>query len=281
MGLFSALALSAAVVQLVLLDSATAADSLLITHRPQNSEKVDRVKRQQFCSTDDYRRFLDALDCQEDYLNALSEEIDNSKCRNAFYRDPDSDYHDNNLCAKPADTRGSLRNCTDDCSARQFYYMACTHLREQYRDGLVGCENQQNVAENLTISCLFDKGDFCFLKQNQTNAVLIECYATSNVTALDNGRIDCSARCRAAVNAYLENSGCCANLWRSNHHLFGPTIEDIFTTCQVELPEECTNYNPPPSDFLDCARAGQNSLSANTAVIFAASLSLLLALLLQ
>ena len=274
MGLFSALALSAAVVQLVLLDSATAANSPLITHRPQNSEKVDRVKRQQFCSYTDYHRMMDALDCQEDYLNALSEEIDNSKCRNEFYRDPDSDYHDNNLCAKPADTRSSLRNCTDECSWRQFYYMACSNLREQYRDGLVGCENPPNVAR----ICLFDKGDFCFLKRNQTNAVLIECYATSNVTALDNGRIDCSARCRAAVNAYLENSGCCANYWRFEDHFSGPSIEDIFTTCQVELPEECANYNTPPSDFLDCARAGQSALSA---VIFTASLSLLLALLLQ
>ena len=274
MGLFSALALSAAVVQLVLLDSATAADSPLITHRPQNSEKVDRVKRQQFCSFSGYRRFLDALDCQEDYLNALSEEIDNSKCRNAFYRDPDSDYHDNNLCAKPADTRGSLRNCTDECSARQFYYMACSNLGQQYREGSAGCDNPPNAARD----CLFDKGDFCFLKQNQTNAVLIECYATSNVTALDNGRIDCSARCRAAVNAYRENSGCCANYWRFEDHFSGPSVEDIFTTCQVELPEECANYNTPPSDFLDCARAGQ---SANTAVILTATLSLLLALLLQ
>ena len=274
MGLFSALALSAAVVQLVLLDSATAADSPLITHRPQNSEKVDRVKRQQFCSFSGYRRFLDALDCQEDYLNALSEEIDNSKCRNAFYRDPDSDYHDNNLCAKPADMRGSLRNCTDECSARQFYYMACSNLGQQYREGSAGCDNPPNAARD----CLFDKGDFCFLKQNQTNAVLIECYATSNVTALDNGRIDCSARCRAAVNAYRENSGCCANYWRFEDHFSGPSIEDIFTTCQVELPEECANYNTPPSDFLDCARAGQ---SANTAVILTATLSLLLALLLQ
>ena len=277
MGLFSALALSAAVVQLVLLDSATAADSPLITHRPQNSEKVDRVKRQQFCSFSAYRRMMDALDCQEDYLDALSEEIDNSKCRNEFYSNPESSYHDNNLCAKPADTRSSLRNCTDECSQRQFYYMACSNLREQYRDGLVGCNNPPNVARD----CLFDKGDFCFLKQNQTNAVLIECYATSNVTALDNGRIDCSARCRAAVNAYRENSGCCANYWRFEDHFSGPSIENIFTTCQVELPEECANYNTPPSDFLDCARAGQSALSANTAVIFTASLSLLLALMLQ
>ena len=155
--------------------------------------------------------------------------------------------------------------------------MACRHLGEQYIEGSGGCESPPSEARN----CLFDKGDFCFLKRNQTNAVLIECYATSNVTALDNGRIDCSARCRAAVNAYLENSGCCANLWQFQDHRSGPTIEDIFTTCQMELPEECTNYNTQPSDFLDCARAGQSSLSANTAVIFTASLSLLLSLLLQ
>ena len=99
-----------------------------------------------------------------------------------------------------------------------------------------------------------------------------------DVTALDNGRIDCSARCRAAVNAYGENSWCCTNYWRFSNHLSGPSIEDIFTACQVEFPGECANYNTPPSDFLDCARAGQSALSA---VIFTATLSLLLALLLQ
>ena len=49
-----------------------------------------------YCMGDVYELKLKALNCRERYLKAVREEIQQSSCRNSYYRDPPNSYDD--LC---------------------------------------------------------------------------------------------------------------------------------------------------------------------------------------
>ena len=178
-------------------------------------------------------------------------------------------------------TAKSVRNCSETCSDRQRYYIACTTHKDEYAETLKEYGGTTEALRN----CLFDKGDFCFLKRNLTNPVLAECYAATPVSSTG---IDCPATCRGEVMSYVQNTGCCVDYWKrySSRHgrYYGPTISDIFSACGVEIPEPCTNLSPP-AEFLNCAhemeskaaeRAGLTSLLVIIAVGFALITALLI-----
>ena len=293
MQLFSVVALCAALVQAELadiagadqqrgtysrdlrnIDKTAAIGSEMIPRRDEHA--VEKRQRQSCNSYSVYELLKDALECQEDYLTAVSEEIEKSDCRNEYYRDPDNSWHDyryDSLCERPLDTRDGVRNCSDPCSERQFYYMFCTHLDAKLQEIEEECGDMPNKGRK----CLFDKGDFCFLKDNLTNSVLVECYTSASVSSLAQRSIDCSDKCREAVADYVEVSGCCVDFWKGTSHERGPTIADIFSACEVAIPDACTSLSPP-SDFLTCTRSGRSAaLSASAAVTLPSLLALILA----
>ena len=239
-----------------------------------NSELLSRrhalVKRQSCYLYDDfYAEIKEPLECQKDFLTAVREEIGNSSCRNEIYRNPNHVwYNSSSLCEKPLDEREGVQNCSLTCSARQFFYMSCTHLSQKFQEISAECKEQPQEARG----CLFDKGDFCFLKENLTKSVIVECYASANVTILARGLINCSAKCKQAVVDYKENSGCCAEYWQFLSHRSGPMISDIFFACGESIPDACTSFSPP-SDFLECARINGSESSftkSGTIVLFLA-----------
>ena len=223
------------------------------------------VFRRQSCDYSDVYDLIERpLECQEDFLAALRVEIDNSKCRNSYYRDPDDDWFDTSLCEKPLDTRHSIRNCSEPCSARQFRYMLCSHFSSKYSEIEAQCELAPYAAREY---CVFDRGDFCFLKNNQTNRVIVECYATANVSTIEQDYfVECSSRCRQAVVAYKNNSGCCVDFWSDYSHRGGPSIYNLFSACNVDIPLPCTSFSPP-SEFLDCTRSGVPAVSSASATV--------------
>ena len=171
------------------------------------------VKRQS-CSL--YEKKIEALQCQEAFLEAVREEIEQSTCRNTYFiyqEDDDPFDYSESLCDGPRDAREDLRNCSKTCSARQKYYLSCTHLLQQYasiRDECYAVEEDRR--------CLFDKGDFCFLKGDISNSLLVDCYATSPLKSLE-----CTETCRNAVNTYISKAGCCVEYWLYHYHYPGPS----------------------------------------------------------
>ena len=202
---------------------------------------------------------IDALECQEYYLQAIKEEIAQSDCRNSYCSAP-IDYDNDSLCEIPRDARENVSNCSDICSERQYYYMACSHLGQQYKSFIREFPEYQKETRN----CLFDKRDFCFLKVNLTKAVIVECYSTSNVT-----KFSCSSRCRAAVFSYRANSSCCVDYYRNYSYVSGPSIEEIFSACKVVIPTACTSFSRPMG-FVNCtcASGGNHVGILTTSVIF-------------
>ena len=188
---------------------------------------------------------LKALNCRERYLKAVREEIQQSSCRNSYYRDPPN-YNDSFLCEVPRDDRGSVRNCSKTCSDRQRYYLACTAHQDVYAELTKECFGPPKEVGY----CLFDKGDFCFLKMNLTKTVLAECYAANPVR---NTRIICTPACKRAVISYVQDTGCCIDYWK-RYSYSATTISSIFYVCNVQIPKPCTKLSPP-AEFLNCAHS--------------------------
>ena len=215
------------------------------------------VDKRQSCSRYSYNIKIRALECTRAYLEAVREEIGNSTCRNSYFIYHEDDdplverYTTNTVCERPRDAREDVRNCSGTCSARQRYYLSCSLL-------LQGYESVQNECGSLpeeTDYCLFDKGDFCFLMGPMSNSLLVDCYATLDLSL---NALQCSESCRQAVDTYMSTAGCCVDYWRSHRYQpdgsFGPSIRELFSACEVEIPEACTFGRPPPREFLDCAR---------------------------
>ena len=246
------LVLSAVLFLLVLTAVATANQ----ISSPFGTDKLTVDKRQS-CSGYSYTIKIDALECTQAYLEAVKEEIENSTCRNSYFIYHEDDdplverYTTNTLCERPRDAREDVRNCSGACSARQRYYLLCSLLLQGYESVQNECGSQPE-----TDYCLFDKGDFCFLMGPMSNSLLVDCYATLDLSF--NG-LQCSESCRRAVDTYMSTAGCCVDYWQSHRYSrpggsSGPRIGELFSACEVEIPEACTFGRPPPREFLDCAR---------------------------
>ena len=131
--------------------------------------------------------------------------------------------------------------------------MLCSLLLQGYESVKNECRSLPEEADY----CLFDKGDFCFLIGPMSNSLLVDCYATLDLSIRE---VQCSESCRRAVDTYMSTAGCCVEYWQDHkYHPAGysyssPSIEQIFSACEVEIPEACTFGRPPPREFLDCAR---------------------------
>ena len=123
--------------------------------------------------------------------------------------------------------------------------------------------------------CLFDKGDFCFLKMNLTKTVLAECYAANPVR---NTRIICTPACKRAVISYVQNTGCCIDYWK-RYSYSATTISNIFYVCNVQIPKPCTKLSPP-AEFINCAhsKAAERAGLTSLVVIIAGGVALITAL---
>ena len=55
---------------------------------------------------------------------------------------------------------------------------------------------------------IFDNGDFCLLRFNETQAAMNTCLASSSDAS------ECSDECREAVETYTAAVGCCVYYWR-------------------------------------------------------------------
>ena len=123
--------------------------------------------------------------------------------------------------------------------------------------------NECDIGIRATDLCLFDKGDFCFLKGPMANSLLIDCYATA---LLNVSGVECTETCGQAVETFISNAGCCVEFWQDHRYYTesgtGSTIGGIFSACNVEIPEACILRTPPP-EFLNCAHEFQAQSTAN------------------
>ena len=257
-----------------LISTATTKDPpQLQIHSEQTSESTP-VKRQnlQLCLP----HASCCCDARKTYLAAAEEEIAKSTCRNIYFihEENEDDPFDtpSTLCDPPRDTRKDIRNCSKTCSARQNYNLSCTQLQDDYKS----IRNECNYLPSEAEYCLFDEGDFCFLKGEMSNTLLVDCYATLSITS---SAVVCNSTCRAAVNTYRRNAGCCVDYWRNHRYSYGPTIANLFSACDVDIPISCTNFSPP-TDFLNCAHeSGAGSVSPVCFLIVVCLLTALLQIL--
>ena len=172
--------------------------------------------------------------CQRNLLRAFEAEIKGSNCKNILY----SEFYDDQDCDGPRDERENARNCSDTCSYRVLYYVLCTTIGEQYAEIRRECGNPLDGAGFFS----FYNGDFCFIqynwRYNSTFDFIDECSSTDS-----RGEIECSEKCRDAVETYIEDIGCCAAFWKYVGD-DDKTISDIFFACGVDIPAACTSFSP-------------------------------------
>jgi hypothetical protein len=232
-----------------------------------NNRRLVVDRRDATCTpySEEYDRKSDALFCQESYIAAVKQEIEQSNCKNI--EGDDSDYGDyfydydssSPPCDFPTDDRENVRNCTEECSERQLLYVFCTTIGQQH------AEIDKECGVDTFLYCGNDNGDFCLLKYNLTVSLLKKCSATSS---MGGGEFECNDNCKNTVEMYVAESGCCVDFWKDYRDYSeegsaydGPTVSEVFSACDVDIPEGCNvNFNPP-KELLDCARSTINRSS--------------------
>ena len=76
------------------------------------------------------------------------------------------------------------------------------------------------------------------------------------------GEFECNDNCKNTVEMYVAESGCCVDYWKDEryysedgrYYYDGPTVSEVFSACDVDIPEGCNVDFNPPKEFLDCAR---------------------------
>ena len=230
-----------------------------------NNRRLVVDRRDATCTpySEEYDQKTDALLCQESYIAAIKEEIKQSNCKSTGGDDSDYDddyfydYDNSSLtCDSPTDDRENVRNCTEECSWRQFYYVFCTTIGRQYAE----VDKECGVDPYDTfLYCGIDNGDFCTLRSNLTESLLKNCSATS---LMGRGEFECNNNCKNTVEMYVTESGCCVDYWKDEQYYSedwrdyydGPTVSEVFSACDVDIPEGCNVEFNPPKEFLDCAR---------------------------
>ena len=128
-----------------------------------------------------------------------------------------------------------------------------------------------------SVYCGYDNGDFCATKYKSTQSLLKKCSASSS---MGRGEFECNDNCKKVVETYVAESGCCVDYWRDHEYYSDEgidydyvrrlTVSDVFSACDVDIPEECSVDFNPPKEFLDCARDSStiNRSSTQLASVF-------------
>ena len=224
------------------------------------------------CTEEEYDRRIDALLCNEDYVEAVRDGIARSTCRNLIFYTEDFYESIENDCEPVIDSRANVdNNCSLDCSQRQFNYYTCTYLWDDVVD-----VNEECAVETGGFSarvCEFDEGDFCLNRENLIQPLFDACIRESR------GEEECSETCRDAVEKFREEAGCCAYSFIIDDEGFtnGEVLRGIFSACDVDVPsrsQQCASSSPP-QEFLECAGiepVEPAGAAAITAPIYIASL---------
>ena len=243
---------------------------------------VERRSAQSNCTQDspEYFRRNVALQCQESYINAVEEEIARSNCNNTIYTDVYGGVYEDEPCEGPRDNRENVPECSDLCAMRQFNYLQCIYLGEQYAALRNDCMDPLDGSEY----CGYYDGGFCLEKENLTIPVRNTCFSHSEGSIT----IRCSEECRVAVDRFRTKTGCCAPFLLVIEDVYDePRTEEIFSVCQEQVPTVCRGYSPPV-EFLNCAHnsnateeptignsAGKSPFAGST--VFLASIGLIMA----
>ena len=164
------------------------------------------------------------------------------------------------VCADAPNTAGVLakkRNvghCTEKCNRRQFYYVLCKNLGEEYEkvERECGIEN----------ACGFHNGEFCAtmdLPDSFFEIIFDECNKSDHV---------CSTNCRYVWGTFIDRVGCCFHYLKSLIFINDPGLSsDLFSAfffCGIEVPDTCNSFNSRavPDDFLECAGRTINNSGA-------------------
>ena len=147
--------------------------------------------------------------------------------------------------------------CTEECSLRQFLYVFCKNLGEEYEQ-----INRECGFEDVVYSCGFDKGKFCFemFYQISESYLIYECYSDSEES---NVRDDvCSTNCSNVLVEFIDTVGCCFNFLNSTFYEY--ISPELFSACGIEVPDTCNSFNSTavPDDFLECASGTINTSGA-------------------
>ena len=207
-------------------------------------------------NSDEYYRRIDALVCDEDYVEDVSDAIEKSTCINYFYTEENYyRYHYfTEECVPLIDNRTNVDNCSDECSLRQKYYYYCTYLWEKELDINMECGYYRT---NELGRCTFNEKDFC---KNQENLI----YRVLDVCGYDEDT--CSVNCQYYVEDFKQKSGCCVYSF-IGPYLFTVTpyynerLRNLFFECDVDIPERCSSSSPP-RDFLECAGLSAGTITA-------------------
>ena len=136
--------------------------------------------------------------------------------------------------------------CTNKCSLRQLLYVFCKNLGEKQEKIKRECG-----MENTLSHCGFHNGEFCVtmdFPDSYFDTLYKEC---SNVK---DGM--CSTYCRSTLGIFIDTVGCCVHYFnRSTLYGYPGLSLDLFSACDIEVPDTCNSFNSRavPDDFLECA----------------------------
>ena len=237
---------------LILISGSFARHQLPANFLTDLSSSVSPIKQASTeCTPEEYYRRLEFLICDEEYIEAVQEGIENSACKNIFYTEEANDFdyiEDGSDCEFVIDSRADVDNCSFACSSRQFYYYYCTYLWDDFVQINEECRNE---TDRIGL-CKFDKGDFCLSYYNSTYIVLDACGVDDDVEAIVG---ECDETCRDAVKQMKEETGCCVDSFVNGEIISSVDSEllgRVFSACDVEVPGQCTSSSPP-QEFLECA----------------------------
>ena len=207
--------------------------------------------------SEEHNQTVNALICDESFIEDVKEGIKDSTCKNPYSAVLSQ------ACDIRIDSRKNVDNCSEVCSVRQYLYYLCTYIW----DAIVEVSKECGVETDPIGICAFDEGDFCFSKFRGAVDLLFGACDTEDSVE------ECSETCKHAVEQFKDTNGCCVYyfihdinqdhlLLNSDYSDFSEELRHLFRECDVGISAQCISSSPP-QEFLKCAGKYNN----NSAVV--------------
>ena len=153
------------------------------TRRDDTGSTHDEDDETCMLDSEEFSRRVEALRCNEEYMQAVREEIERSNCVNELY-DPDTNGYDDesDVCVITDERDDVNTRCSYACADNQSGYLACKYLGEEvvqlYRD----C----GWSEAAEAVCIYNDRGYCFaetLTASNLPTIYDECFRENNMNA--------------------------------------------------------------------------------------------------
>ena len=82
-------------------------------------------------NSEEFTRRLEALRCNEEYMQAVREEIERSNCVSEVYDPETNGYDESDICVVTDERDDVNVRCSDGCATNQYRYLYCKYIGEE------------------------------------------------------------------------------------------------------------------------------------------------------